>query len=85
MPKVNLVSHFETYETWLWKLHAIWKTLEHFKTLQFVYYSDKTSYLGLHSPTKNLADVPHKYKKASIFISILYIFKCFYCVDVSPN
>ena len=57
-----------------------------FKTLQFVYYSDKTSYLGLHGPTKNLlTDVPCKYKKALFSISILYIFKCFYFVDVSQN
>ena len=47
---------------------------------------DKTSYLGLHSPRKNLlTDVLHKYKKALFSISILSIFKCFYFVDVSPN
>ena len=39
---------------------------------------DKTSYLGLHSPRKNLlTDVLHKYKKALFSISILSISNVF--------
>ena len=41
------------------------------KTLQFVYYSNRTPYLELHSPRKSLlTDAPHKYKKALCSISI---------------
>ena len=42
------------------------------KTLRFVYYSNGTPSLELHSPTKKLlTGVPHKYKKALYSISIL--------------
>ena len=42
------------------------------KTLWFVYYSNRTPYLKLHSPTKNLlTNIPHKYKKELYYISIL--------------
>ena len=40
--------------------------------LQFVYYSDETPYLGLHSPTKNLlTDVCTNKEEALFSISII--------------
>ena len=63
----------------IWQITCYLKDLRTLlKTLQFVYYSNRTPYLELHSPTKSLLpDVPHKYKKALCSISILKFFNVF--------
>ena len=87
MTKVRLILHFETssWDTTM-KDYMLSERLQNTFKNSTVCVLDKTSYLGLHSPRKNLlTDVLHKYKKALFSISILSIFKCFYFVDVSPN
>ena len=60
----------------IWQITCCLKDLRTLlKPLQFVYYSNRTPYLELHSPTKRfLPDVLHKYKKALCSISILKFF-----------
>ena len=74
-----LQNTFDCFCIEIWQITCYLKDLRTLlKTLQFVYYSNRTPYLELHSPTKSLLpDVPHKYKKALGSISILKFFNVF--------
>ena len=63
----------------IWQITCCLKDLRTLlKPLQFVYYSNRTPYLELHSPTKSvLPDVPHKYKKGTLFYKYFLNFLMF--------
>ena len=64
----------------IWQITCYLKGLRTLlRTLQFVYYSNKTPHLELDNPTKNLlTDVPHKYKKTLYSIVFLKFFICLF-------